>query len=420
MKGFPNQIADFGKLSAGLRIALNLSRSGQNAKDNGVFGTALVRGSVAGTGHTPMPVEEYLAEQEGKPAGSQGHRTAARGLRELYRRLGLIDDDGAELIVTPLGEQAASYADQPMSDEQIIFWRTALSNMGHDGDGALSHPYQVLLRLVSRRPGITRAKCALALEARDDSNEELDRICDLAELDEADILEAIGVSQSNWDNAKKMLPRFAEQLGDVVKDGQQYTLAQAPGDVAPTRETNVAPASAGDAPATRVARNPRQVTPDTIGQAGIGERTEPAPPPNLDPEKMAAAVATRADRVRRHNLIVRELAARLERFGFRLFEDPFDILAVRDRQGLLVEVKTLDGSEADERDRVRDALAQLLYYEAFVTAPLAEGCEITKLACFESRPSDDHIQWLQNQGIVTIWKSQGEFEAAHFNAEWLE
>ncbi|MBL9066152.1 MAG: hypothetical protein JNN10_07655 [Sphingopyxis sp.] len=419
MKGFPNQIADFTKLAKGIKVALDLVDAGENAKQNSTFGEALVHAQVAGTGHNPMPVADYLAAQVGKPAGNQGHQTAARGLRELYRSLGLIDDSGDSLIVTPLGRQAANFADQDFDEDQKTFWRTALSNMSNDGDGDVSHPYQVLLRLVASRPGISRAKCALALEAKNNSNEELDRIAKLSDLEEGKIRAEIGVSLSNWNNAKKMLPRFAEQLGDVIKTGQSYTLAQTPGQVASTRGTSVAATAEDHDNKPRTARKPRKVTSNTIGQAGTSEQAEPPPPPDLDPAKMAAAIAIRADRVKRHNLIVKALAAQLADAGFDLFEDPFDIFAPQGDQAILVEVKTLDGSVADERDRVRDALSQILYYEAFVTEPLAGERKIVKVACFEQRPTDDHIGFLGKQGIETVWKDADKFVGVAGKPGWL-
>lgn len=63
----------------------------------------------------------------------------------------------------------------------------------------------------------------------------------------------------------------------------------------------------------------------------------------------------------------------------------------------------------DERERVRDALAQLLYYEAFVTHPVAGEAPIRKIACFEQRVSNPHREWLNGQDIATIWKEDGAF-----------
>jgi hypothetical protein len=90
-----------------------------------------------------------------------------------------------------------------------------------------------------------------------------------------------------------------------------------------------------------------------------------------------------------------------------LSEDPFDILAVLGRVGLLTEVKSLDGTAADERDRVMDALAQLLYYEAFLTTPV-NGAAIHKIACFEREISKEHQAFLNRHGIATIWAVGGD------------
>ena len=302
VKGFPNQVADLGKLATVMRSLVRLVDAGDNAKDDGVFGEELVRSGVAGTGHTPMPVEQYLRQQRQKRPSNQSFRTTARGLRELFRLFGLIDDSGDRVVVTDLGRLAAVFAGQPLDAEQSDFWRRVIRNVAHrGGQPEASHPYQVLLRLVGRKPGITRGKCALALEARNDSAEELDRIARLADLPEEEILRRIGVTQANWDNAKKVLPSLAEQLGDVVvirhAGEKTYRLADAPGraDAGPAAApAAVAPARAARGVAVAVPRAPRtsrQVTPDTIGRAGTIEQfdDEPAAPPAPDPAAVAAA-----------------------------------------------------------------------------------------------------------------------------------
>jgi len=318
MKGFPNQVADLRKLAMGMGTLLRLVAQGDDAKDDGVFGEELVRAGVAGTGHTPMPVEEYLKQQRKKRSSNQSFRTTARGLREFYRLLGLIDDSGARVIVSELGRQAARFAGAPLDQDQRDFWRVVIRNVAHYGGQAeQSHPYQVLLRLVGRKPRISRAKCALALEARDDSPEELDRITELADLPESEILERLGVSQPNWDNAKKVLPSLAEQLKDVIvtrHDGEKtYRLADAPGraDVGavsspgsrvsvtrqPREPMRVGTAQAGrhvhgelyvrepGIAVQRAPRSSRQVTPETIGRAGTAEQFDEklVTPPVADP-----------------------------------------------------------------------------------------------------------------------------------------
>lgn len=408
MKGFPNQIADLGKLAKGLRVIEQLIASGADPKDDGVFGEALLQAGVLRTGHRPIPIPDYLREQLSKTLDRQSFRASARGLRQLYRLLGLIDDS-ATLVLTPDGRLAATFADLPLGTEQIALWRRVISALNHFADDTTaSHPYQVLLRLVARKPGISRAMCALALEARDDSAEELERIVGLADLTEEEVRDRIRVSKPNWDNAKKVLPRFAEQLGDVVKTGQTFRLADAPG----SGNADTAPATTHDRASVqpRRPRASRRVTADTIGIAGINanETDEvPPPPPDLDPEAQRLVVQVRRDRLRRHNLLVRRLAGRFEAIGMSLYEDPFDILAISARAGILGEVKTLDGTVEDERVRVREALGQLLYYEAFVTPP-GGGAITHKVACFERRPTEDHQAWLNGAGIATIWPANND------------
>jgi hypothetical protein len=409
VKGFPNQIVDLGKLSQSLRCIVELLDAGQNPRDDGVLGMALVRAGVLGTDRKKTPVEKYIQVQSAKPPSNQSFRTSARGLRELYRLLGLIDDTGATVVVTPEGHQAAASGDDQPGSEQIKVWRRQILNFSHQGeDATASHPYQVLLRLVARKPGITRAKCALALEARDDSQKELERIVKLANLPEERIRSKIGVSQPNWDNAKKLIPSFAEQLGDVIKIGQKFYLAESPGVGRVVDGPSKPPGRAG-ARVPGTARTSRTVTPDTIGLAGMAERKEPSVPPNLDPAAAVEANRLRGERLRRHNLLVRALAGRLWAKGMALDEDPFDILAVRESVGILGEIKTLDGSADDERERVREALAQLLYYEAFAIRPSGSGAAIHKVACFERPISGDHQSWLNKSGIATIWKVDDRF-----------
>ena len=412
MKGFPNQVADLGKLATGMRCLVQLTDDGADAKDDGVFGEALVRARVAGTGHTPRPVDVYIQQQLTRALDRQSFRTTARGLRELYRILGLIDDSGPQVVVTDLGHHVAAFAGSPLGVEQIEFWRRVILDMTHDGGhGESSHPYQVLLGLVARRPGITRAKCALALEARNDSPAELDRIVALAGLDEGEIRTRLPeVTDSNWDNAKKVLPKFAEQLEDVVQVGLSFTLAAAPGRAAAGVAAAGAAIAATAVPSPRAPHTSREVTPDEIASAGTAENFDetriPAP---TDPAAAAESLRVLQDRLRRHQLIVRQLAVRLGAAGATLYEDPFDILALINACGFLVEVKTLDGTHTDEREQVRRALGQLLYYEAFIPVPIGGGTVLQKVACFEGAISQDHRTLLNNHGVAVVWMSDGCF-----------
>lgn len=420
MKGFPNQVADLSKLSVGILTLINLVDNGQNVRDDGLLGKALVYAGVAGTGHVPVDREIYIQQQEGKRKSDQSFRTTARGLRELYKLLGFIEDDDSRIHPTELGRNAAALARAPLDAERLRFWRKAIIDLDHfGGDVQSSHPYQVLLRLIGQRPGISRAKCALALEARNDSSEELNRITQLSFLDEGEIIRCIGVTESNWNNAKKVLPKFAEQLGDVIKEDGTFRLAPVAGCGIERYQPSVSVTNAlksDQSPIDRTvtvhSRGPsgsRCVTPNTIGRAGTADDFGDVYVPSVgDPDTIAIAINLRRQRLRRHNLVVKELALKLK--GFELFEDPFDVLAIGKEHALLIEVKTLDGSDPDERDRVREALSQLLYYEAFVTTPFLRQITLSKIACFESEISDAHKLWLNESEIGVIWKvTDGSF-----------
>ncbi len=100
------------------------------------------------------------------------------------------------------------------------------------------------------------------------------------------------------------------------------------------------------------------------------------------------------------------------------------MLALIRNVGVLVEVKTLDGTEADERDRVWEALAQLLYYQAFLLPPAAGQASVRMVACFERRITNAHMQWLNQQNIAVIWEDgqgfAGDALAANFLGRYLE
>lgn len=418
MKGFPNQVADLGKVANAVRVAAELLDSGQNVRDDDIFGEALVRAGVAGRGRPPLPVNEYLAKQRLKPVGGQSFRTTARGIRELVRAMGLAEEIGGVFKLTPLGRQAADRPKAPIIGAEREFWRTVIVQIVHGDDLGISHPYQVLLRLVAAKPGITRAKCALALEARDDSPKELARIAALSDEHENVIREMIGATPANWDNAKKVLPSFAEQLGDVIKSANgSFRIANAPGAALAINSVGTAGVAF---PAQQIApmegqSHARSVTPDTIGKAGTTEGDEVTTAVGIDAAAMLATNKQRAARLKTHNLLVQQIAATIAANDVALYEFPYDVLAVFDGKiGLLIEVKTLDGSAPDETVQVRNALSQLLYYEAFARRPRGVELEIRKLAYFDREPSPEHMAWLSEQGIATLFGVPSRKELRRF------
>ena len=168
-------------------------------------------------------------------------------------------------------------------------------------------PIRFFCDLLRGNPVLRALNARFALEAVDDSSAELDRIAELADLDEDEIITTIGITKSNWDNAKKVLPKFAEQLGDVIRDGDSFTIADAPG------RADAGPAPQRRAPAAvRAPRTSRAVTPQNIGRAATAEDfDEFASRGEVDQAAAAAGIRNRRLRLRRHNFLVQKLAARL-------------------------------------------------------------------------------------------------------------
>lgn len=118
---------------------------------------------------------------------------------------------------------------------------------------------------------------------------------------------------------------------------------------------------------------------------------------------LANGIFTRKKRTERHQDIVKIIALDLERSGYSLYENPVDCLATKKNyKPLLFEIKTLDGSDSDERKQVQKAFAQLFYYEEFNIKKYTKD-RVEKIAVFESKISDEHILFFKKVGIRVCW-----------------
>jgi len=119
-------------------------------------------------------------------------------------------------------------------------------------------------------------------------------------------------------------------------------------------------------------------------------------------------------------MLVQRVAGICEGKGATLFEDPYDCLANFAPARLLMEAKTLDGTDSDEIHRVREALAQLLYYESFATNPVETGTPVIKIAVFELPISARHAVWLAQSSIhVLSINVDGKFACTQATADAL-
>lgn len=107
--------------------------------------------------------------------------------------------------------------------------------------------------------------------------------------------------------------------------------------------------------------------------------------------------------------------------GFRVFEGNIDCLGFKSTfPAIIGEVKTLSGENKDEKSQVLKAFSQLYYYEMFAMKQF-EGYKSQKIAIFESKISDDHINFLESNNILVLWKCrEGIFDCSDDGLEFFK
>jgi hypothetical protein len=412
MKNLPHQISDLFRLTNGLQVFANLEQEGEDLGDDGILGMVLAQTGVYTFRARELTVDEALARELQKPRSRRGTRTAARALRRMFLLLGFLQEENDSLVISESGRQLLELNADDRKAEMLTLWGKALRQMSLPGEGdRVSHPYRILLRLVEAQPGIAKRYLALALEAKDDSDEEFDRLLELLEQQDWNAtLNAIGVSEYSADNAVKILPAMAEQIGDIVREGEacypgsagdeidQLTVGELIGTPSPDRRRVLG-------------RRHRAVTAEEIASLGVvGEGEEPRDR-ERDLAVVEAAIEQRRERTNRHQRLVQDFAQLCEVAGFKLLEDPFDCLAIGTQGGsIIAEMKTLSGEPADERHQVQRALAQLNYYEFFdLPTGAVAAHEIIRLAVFETEISIEHQQFLECHQVGVVWRTATGF-----------
>jgi len=406
MKNIPHQINDLGKLHSALQVFRELARAGADLHDDGAVGQAMARRGVYTFRNRTLSLDEALATEAQKPRQSQGTRTFARDIRRFFLLLGYLEaQPNGKVEVSDLGEHLVGVGNDTPEARQI--WRTALRTMSvMDEHGNASHPYVILLRLAASREGIDPPRLALALEARDDSDEELRRILNLAASDDWMIaLKDAGATGTMIANATKVLPGLARQLNDIQTVAGRVRLSGQRHGFAPDHPAGRS--ESGTEGVERWRRNHRQVGVDEIARAPVTPADAPDTREYADPRETAEI---RRSRSVRHQRLVRDFARALSARGFDLLEDPYDILALRaGTPSVLLEAKTLSGDAADEVARVREALAQIFYYERFDVPAAQRAAGILRVALFERPVRAEHRVFLESLGVLTVWRDGDKF-----------
>ena len=411
MKNFPHQISDLFRLTSGFQVFADLEQQGKDLNDDQVVGISLARAGVYTFRAKHRTLDESLQLELEKTRSNRGTNTAARDLRRMFILAGFLQQrENGTLTVSEQGRQLLVMNAADRKAELLLLWGKALREMPLRGaSNRISHPYRILLRLVEARPGIVKRYLALALEAEDDSDEEFSRLLELVDQQDWSVtLQAIGVTEYSAQNAIKILPAMAEQIGDIVREGD----ACYPGSVGAEIGQLTVDEILGVPPADRrrpPVRRHRPVTVQEIASFGTSEEG-----PRVRERDLAAVeegIEQRRERTDRHQRLVQDFAHLCEDAGFGLVEDPFDCLAVGTQgQSILAEIKTLSGELADERNQVQHALAQLNYYEFFdLPVELVGGHRIIRLAVFEAEIATEHQQFLEHHQVGVVWRTADGF-----------
>jgi hypothetical protein len=266
-----------------------------------------------------------------------------------------------------------------------------------------AHPTQ---KLVNNFPEIETPKLLLALEAENDSDEEFERISNLAQKDIEQIISEIGTTDSMAANAVKILPGIAEQLGDIERiNNQTYLIGQIviTEDEITTEE---------QAEIMRKAKTPFWKT--SVEEIAKAPNLKNISTISID---LAEAVKIRQKRLAKHQEIVRVLAKLNEDCGFQLFEGKFDCLAIIDKTALLYEVKTILEDASDTEKQTVKGVGQLKFYKFSIVHRQMGYSNIKEILVFSQRPAMEIIEFCLSEDILVIWKENNNFKT--FNTQTI-
>lgn len=395
MKNFPHQFNDLEKLFNALAVARQLIIKQTPLTDEN-FGEQLTREGIYTYRDKSLSVDEFLAKEQEKPASNRGYLTVSRDIRRFFELLGFITvfhDKTAKL--SPAANQLLLTKSE---SERKEVWKNALLQLGLEGtDGEVSHPYRILLKLVNTFQGIETPKLMLALEAENDSEEEFERISNLAQLSIAQIIADTGTSESMAANAVKILPGIAEQLGDIERiNSRAYPIGQ----VVITEDE----ITTEEQPTRKSKATYRETDIEGIAKdANLNAVTSVS----ID---LAEAIRIRQRRLAEHQEIVRLLAELNARHGFKLFEGKFDCLATKDDKALLYEVKTILPTASDEEKQTVKGVGQLKYYKFSIVHKEMGYTKIKELLVFSSKPDNGIIEFCSAENILVVWRTDDTFQ----------
>jgi hypothetical protein len=235
------------------------------------------------------------------------------------------------------------------------------------------------------------------------SPSEYARLLKLANSSFSKIVTSINVGEANARNAVKLLPSIAEQVGDISRfNNRAYLRARG------------------------------TATEDSLSDTEGGtefEKTEPSDPLEVAPENIApipafgnaaaslvdlsASIEIRKLRTKQHQETAVSLAQIIGSAGFKTFANPYDCLGYKGGiGGILLEVKTLDGTRGDERRQSEKALGQLKAYRYFSVPPKLKAPKLIELVGFSGLPSKATLAFLRESAVCCCWQNNDQWLAS--------
>ncbi|EKO3401462.1 HNH endonuclease [Vibrio fluvialis] len=230
MLGFPNQISNIEKVALAVDVFYQASLKGVDLKSDYNMGEMLLMSHVISPRNKEISINEYLIEQRKKKRSNRSYEASTRGIRELLVYLNILEIDNERCVFGKIRpNELYNTNSKKIESLHLEKWRDLFLNITLGG-GEIN-PYRILLNLVEKLPGINRKLSTLCFSVNDNSENEVDRIVNLAKkirrLSESkterrsleDIISAeINETPNNINNAAKILPAFAIQIGDLRSD----------------------------------------------------------------------------------------------------------------------------------------------------------------------------------------------------------
>jgi len=385
MKNFPHQINQLPRLRRALAVFCRLMDNGEDVSNDGVVGDALARAGVY-TFRNPgtRTTDELLRGEHRKPTASQGTRACARDLRRFFILSGFVSETRNAWRVAATARSLLALDERRHTDQIHDIWRQSLLNLELADDTGVSHPYQVLLRLVAEIPGLAKPYSGLCLEARDDTDVEFTRILRLAARNNptATMEELAGAHMAR--NSVKILPSIAEQLGDVIDRNARLYISDRIADAM----DQIGRTETGRGGIASLVRRPyvprRRTTGGQRRESGAAQPTTRVYDPDLI-----------GNRINAHEDCLDRLSRLFPR-NVEQFHAIYDLLLVSPETVLLVECKTIRN---DARIQVRNALGQIFYYEYFDVAPLHPDKRLLRLLLTDIPLPPDLTRFLTNYQV---------------------